>query len=96
MIMKTSILDENIKDKIVQICKKISEYKYDIKLGLKVGAYKPENKDELPLIACDHARYACNSIKKYYNLTYCLYDKDMSLKFQKKQHIINNFDESTH
>ena len=86
--------DEKIKDKIVQICKKISEYKYDIKLGLKVGAYKPENKEELPLIACDHARYACNSIKKYYNLTYCLYDKDMSLKFQKKQHIINNFDDA--
>lgn len=86
--------DEKIKEKIVDICKKLTEYHYDIKLGLKVGAYKPENKEVLPLIACDHARYACNSIKKYYNLTYCLYDTNMSLRFQKKQHIINNFDEA--
>ncbi len=86
--------DIKIKDKILQICKKLTEYQYDIKLGLKVGAYKTEDKEELPLIACDHARYACNSIKKYYDMTYCLYDKDMSLRFQKKQHIINNFEEA--
>ncbi len=86
--------DEKIKEKVLKICKKLTEYKYDIKLDIKVGAYKPERKDVLPLIACDHARYACNSIKKYYNLTYCLYDENMSLRFQKKQHIINNFEEA--
>ena len=84
--------DDRIKEKILEICKKLSEYQYDIKLGLKVGAYKPESKEVLPLVACDHARYACNSIKKHYNITYCLYDEQMSLKFQKKQYIINNFD----
>lgn len=84
--------DEKIKDKVLLICKKMSEYQYDIKLGIKAGAYKPENKEVLPLIACDHARYACNSIKKNYNLTYCIYDSAMALKFQKKQYIINNFD----
>ena len=84
--------DEKIKDKLLEICKTLSGLDYDIKLGIKVGAYKPENKEILPLQACDHARYACNSIKKHYNLTYCLYDKDMSLRFQKKQYIINNFD----
>ncbi len=81
-----------IKEKIIQLCRKLSDFEYDIKLGLKVGAYKPENKDILPLIACDYARYACNSIKKHYNLTYCIYDDEMSLSFQKKQYIINNFD----
>ncbi len=84
--------DERIKEKVLDICKKLSEYQYDIKLGIKVGAYKPENKEVLPLVACDHARYACNSIKKHYNITYCLYDEIMSLRFQKKQYIINNFD----
>ena len=86
--------DIKIKDKILFICKKLTEYQYDIKLGLKVGAYKTEDKEELPLLACDHARYACNSIKKYYGITYCLYDKDMALSFQKKQYIINNFEEA--
>ena len=66
--------DEKIKDKIMKICKKMTEYQYDIKLGIKVGAYKADSKEVLPLVACDHARYACNSIKKNYNLTYCLYD----------------------
>ena len=86
--------NKNIKEKILELCKKISEFKYDIKLGLKVGAYKPQNKDELPLVACDYARYACYSIKKNYNITYCEYDEAMALCFQKKQYIINNFDQA--
>ncbi len=86
--------DLNIQEKIQEICNKVSEYKYEIKLGIKIGAYKPESKEILPLIACDHARYACNSIKKHYNHNYCLYDEAMSLRFQKKQYIINNFDEA--
>ncbi len=84
--------DQNITDKIQQICQKISEYQFDIQLGIKVGAYKPEKRDCIPLIACDHARYACNTIKKHYHLNYCLFDKQMELNFQKKQYIINNFD----
>ena len=86
--------NKNIKEKILELCKKISEFNYDIKLGLKVGAYKPQNKDELPLVACDYARYACYSIKKNYNITYCEYDEAMALSFQKKQYIINNFDQA--
>lgn len=86
--------NKNIKEKILELCKKIAEFKYDIKLGLKVGAYKPQNKDELPLVACDHARYACYTIKKNYNITYCEYDEAMALNFQKKQYIINNFDQA--
>ena len=86
--------NKNIKEKILELCKKISEFKYDIKLGFKVGAYKPQNKDELPLVACDYARYACYSIKKNYNITYCEYDEAMALSFQKKQYIINNFDQA--
>ena len=86
--------NKNIKEKILELCKKISDFKYDIKLGLKVGAYKPQNKDELPLVACDYARYACYSIKKNYNIAYCEYDEAMAMSFQKKQYIINNFDQA--
>lgn len=86
--------NKNIKEKILDLCQRINNFKYDIKLGLKVGAYKPENRECLPLLACDHARYACNTIKKNYNITYCEYDNDMALRFQKKQYIINNFDDA--
>ena len=85
--------NKDIKEKIIEICKRINDFKYDIKIGVKVGAYIP-NKDCIPLVACDHARYACNSIKKHYNITYCEYDKNMAHDFQKKQYIINNFDEA--
>ena len=86
--------DLKIKDKIMEICKKINDFQYDIRLGIKVGAYKPESKEVLPLIACDHARYACNTIKKNYNITYCEYDSRMAKRFQNKQYIINNFDQA--
>ncbi len=86
--------DLKIKDKIMEICKKINDFQYDIRLGIKVGAYKPESKEVLPLIACDHARYACNTIKKNYNITYCEYDANMAIRFQNKQYIINNFDQA--
>lgn len=86
--------DLKIKDKIMEICKKINDFQYDIRLGIKVGAYKPESKEVLPLIACDHARYACNTIKKNYNITYCEYDANMATRFQNKQYIINNFDQA--
>ena len=86
--------DKKIKEKILIICQKIQAFDYDIKLGLKVGAYRPKDKECLPLLACDHARYACNSIKKLYNITYCEYDNSMSSSFQKKQYILNNFDKA--
>lgn len=84
--------DKGIKDKILIVCQKMQQNEYDLKLGLKVGAYRPPNKECLPLLACDHARYACNSIKKHYNITYCEYTRSMALEFQKKQYILNNFD----
>ena len=86
--------DEAIQEKLMTIRRNMLSMDYDLKLGLKVGAYKPENRECLPLIACDHARYACYSIKKHYNHDYCEYDRSMAANFQKKQYIINNIDEA--
>ena len=84
--------NEAISEKIQTLKRNMLSMKYDIKLGLKVGAYRPENRECLPLIACDHARYACYTIKKHYNHDYCEYDNSMANSFQKKQYIINNID----
>ncbi len=84
--------NEAVQEKLQTIRRNLLGMKYDIKLGLKVGGYKPENRDCLPMIACDHARYACYSIKKKYNHDYCEYDDSMASNFQKKQYIINNID----
>ena len=85
--------DEAIEEKLNTIRRNLLSMNYDIKLGLKVGSYRPESKDCQPLIACDHARYACYSIKKRYNRDYREYDSSMAISFQKKQYIINNIDE---
>lgn len=86
--------NEAVQERLQTIRRNLLGMNYDAKLGLKVGAYKPENRECLPLIACDHARYACYSIKKHYNHDYCEYDSSMAANFQKKQYIINNIDEA--
>ena len=86
--------DEKLEERLALIRAKLANMKYDIKLGLKVGSYRPQNRECLPLIACDHARYACYTIKKRYNRDYREYDDSMATNFQKKQYIINNIDDA--
>lgn len=84
--------DENYMEKLERLQKIIEEKDSEIKMNLKTGAYRPEDRECLPIVACDHARYACYSIKKHYNKNYCEYDSSMSKDFYKKQYIINNID----
>ena len=86
--------DEAIEEKLNTIRRNLLSMNYDISLGLKVGSYRPRDRECLPVIACDHARYACYSIKKRYKHDYCEYDDSMANDFQKKQYIINNIDEA--
>ena len=86
--------DEAIEEKLNTIRRNLLSMNYDINLGLKVGSYRPRDRECLPVIACDHARYACYSIKKRYKHDYCEYDDSMANDFQKKQYIINNIDEA--
>ncbi len=69
------------------ICERCSE----VYLGIKVGAFQPK-RDTDPAIACDRARYACYSIKKYYDRGYAEYNEDLDQEFHKKQHIVTNID----
>ncbi|MBO4319709.1 MAG: EAL domain-containing protein, partial [Treponema sp.] len=86
--------NEAIHEKIQTLKRNMLGTKYDVKIGLKVGGYRPKDRDCLPVIACDHARYACYSIKKHYNLDFCEYDNSMAGNFYKKQYIIHSIDEA--
>ena len=86
--------NEAIHEKIQTLKRNMLGTKYDVKLGLKVGGYRPKDRECLPVIACDHARYACYSIKKHYNHDYCEYDNSMAGNFYKKQYIIHNIDDA--
>lgn len=84
--------DKDTQEKLKKLRDFIINSETDIRMGLKVGAYRPKDKETMPIIACDYARYACYSIKKNYNKNFCEYNDKMSQDFHKKQYIINNID----
>ena len=70
----------------------IFDFDPDLQIGLKTGGYIPHSRDCDPHIACDNARYACESIKKKFDQDYCVYDSALSEEFKMKQYIVNNVD----
>ena len=61
-------------------------------IGLKAGGYVPHSKECDVSVACDRARYACNSIKKHFECDFREYDDEMEKEFNMKQYIVNNVD----
>ena len=76
---------------IARLSDRIKELQGEVQLTLKCGAYKPGSSDEISH-ACDKARFACNSVKKHYDRSYCLYDEDLEKRFTLRQYIVNNID----
>ena len=82
----------NIEEKLSSIRKKITDSDTEVKLGLKVGAYTPEDVQCHTNTACDFARYACESILKKFDVNYCEYTTASAEDFARKQYVINNID----
>ncbi|MBR6483635.1 MAG: EAL domain-containing protein [Clostridiales bacterium] len=83
---------DGVSNDLAKLRAQIYGYQLETQIGLKAGGYVPKDKDTDPNIACDHARYACNSIKKRYDQDYREYDKDLDDEFKMKQYIVNNID----
>ncbi len=85
---------EGSRDIIQRISEELHSLQQEVHLELKCGAYRPtgEEKEIDPSVACDRARFACNSIKKHYEQTYQQYDKTLEDRLHLKQYIINNVD----
>jgi len=79
-------------EKIQQLSHEIKCCQGEVHLELKCGAYKPAETEKDPSLACDRARFACNSIKKHYDCYYQLYDKSLEDRFHLKQYIVNHID----
>ena len=86
--------DIDIQKKLKVLHDFVQKSEYEIKMGLKTGAFRPTDRNTPPIIACDHARYACYSIKKMFSKDYCEYDQSMETDFYRKQYIINNLDDA--
>ncbi|MBQ9206356.1 MAG: EAL domain-containing protein [Treponema sp.] len=81
-----------MEEKLESLRKKIVASDNEVKLGLKVGSYIPEDVACHTNMACDFARYACDSIKKKYDVNYCEYTTASAEDFARRQYVINNID----
>ena len=75
-----------------KLSEEISSLQNEVHLQLKCGAYQITNDETDPSLACDRARFACNSIKKHFDDNFRFYDKMLEDKFQLKQYIVNSID----
>jgi diguanylate cyclase (GGDEF)-like protein len=85
---------DGLEEKIKKIQEKIVEQENSIQLGLKCGIYTPKDRDESPSLDCDHARYACSTIKKHFNKLIVEYDESMDKDFKIKRYVINNINKA--
>ncbi|MBR1739995.1 MAG: EAL domain-containing protein [Ruminococcus sp.] len=79
-------------DRVNELAIKVRGLQNDVHMELKCGAYRPTGSEFEPSLACDRARFACNTIKKRYGTNYRLYNKALEDKFHLKQYIVNNVD----
>lgn len=80
--------------KVKKLQKEIRKAEDTVQLGIKVGVYRPKERNCAVNLACDHARYACESIKKYFGKDIIEYDAKMDKIFNQKLYIINNIDQA--
>ncbi|WP_294430347.1 GGDEF domain-containing phosphodiesterase [uncultured Treponema sp.] len=85
---------DGFEEKIDSVRKKVIAADNEVKLGLKVGSYIPEDVTCHTNTACDFARHACESIIKKYDVDYCEYTTASAEDFARKQYIINNIDKA--
>ena len=84
--------DETCMEQIGKISEQIKLNQGEVHLDLKVGAYKPDDAETDPSVACDRARFACNSIKKHYDRSFRYYDKTLEKQFRLKHYVVNHID----
>ena len=63
-----------------------------IRVEIKAGIYELEDSCSEVGIACDHARIACNTVKKRYDLVYSIYDEGLFERLRMQQFVVDNID----
>lgn len=77
---------------VERLADEVSGLRRDIQLQLKCGAYRHKEGETDVSVACDRARFACNSIKKHYGEHFRMYDKLLEDSFTLRNYIVNNID----
>ena len=64
------------------------------KIRVKAGIYCIDDHRAEVGLACDHARMACNSIKRRHDINYALYDEMMRERMRRQQYVIDHIDKA--
>lgn len=83
---------KGLKEKLDSLRALVFGFDPELQIGLKTGGYIPHDAACDPHVACDNARYACESIKKKFDQDYCEYNQKLSDEFSMKQYIVNTVD----
>ncbi|MDO4797624.1 MAG: GGDEF and EAL domain-containing protein [Coriobacteriales bacterium] len=66
----------------------------DTRIEVKVGIYALDQGCDRVTVACDHARLACNTVKRRYDQVYGVYDANLYESLRLQQYVIDNVDEA--
>ena len=64
------------------------------RVEVKTGLYRLEDSCNEVGTACDHARIACNTVKRRYDLPYGIYDIDLYERIRLQHYVIDRVDEA--
>ena len=65
-----------------------------LRVELKAGLCELEPDCREVGIACNHARLACNSVKRRYDCTFAVYDANLYERLRLQQHVVDTVDEA--
>ncbi len=86
--------DENVRELVEQIHTQIMGIIEGVRVEIKAGIYELEPSCREVGIACDHARLACNTVKRRYDMIYSIYDADLYRRLQLQQYVLDKVDEA--
>ena len=64
------------------------------KVRVKAGIYCIDDHRAEVGLACDHARLACNSVKRRHDVSYAIYDEMMRERMRRQQYVIDHIDKA--
>ena len=84
----------NVTELVTQIHNTMAAILDGIRVEIKAGIYVLEDSCKEVGIACDHARMACSTVKKRYDLVYSVYDVNLYEKLRLQQYVVDHIDEA--
>lgn len=84
----------NVKEHVENIHNSMVKALDGVRVEIKAGIYELEDSCKEVGLACDHARLACNTVKKRYDMIYNVYDVGLFKRLQLQQYVMDSIDDA--